>query len=81
MALVFFASLRLNGVVNIGKNCRYLRDTLHFIDKRRVAVWGWSYGGFVAALALASPKSVFRCAIAVAPVTNWKLYGEMLAKF
>ncbi|XP_044263326.1 inactive dipeptidyl peptidase 10 isoform X1 [Tribolium madens] len=54
----------------------YLRDTLHFIDKRRVAVWGWSYGGFVAALALASPKSVFRCAIAVAPVTNWKLYDS-----
>ncbi|KAJ8944839.1 hypothetical protein NQ318_012986, partial [Aromia moschata] len=52
----------------------YLRDTQHFIDKRRVAVWGWSYGGFVAALALASPKSVFQCAIAVAPVTNWRLY-------
>ncbi|XP_018575079.1 venom dipeptidyl peptidase 4-like, partial [Anoplophora glabripennis] len=54
----------------------YLRDTQHFIDKRRVAVWGWSYGGFVAALALASPKSVFQCAIAVAPVTNWKLYDS-----
>lgn len=65
-------------ITNIQKKLfRYLRDTLHFIDKRRVAVWGWSYGGFVAALALASPKSVFRCAIAVAPVTNWKLYGEV----
>ncbi|XP_072379446.1 inactive dipeptidyl peptidase 10 isoform X2 [Diabrotica undecimpunctata] len=54
----------------------YLRDTQHFIDKRRVAVWGWSYGGFVAALALASPKNVFHCAIAVSPVTNWKLYDS-----
>ncbi|XP_066142591.1 inactive dipeptidyl peptidase 10 [Euwallacea fornicatus] len=54
----------------------YLRDTQHFIDPRRVAVWGWSYGGFVASLALASPKSVFQCAIAVAPVTNWKLYDS-----
>ncbi|KAF5283304.1 hypothetical protein FQA39_LY17351 [Lamprigera yunnana] len=54
----------------------YLRDTLHFIDKRRVAVWGWSYGGFVAALALASSKSVFQCAISVAPVTSWKLYDS-----
>ncbi|XP_048523201.1 venom dipeptidyl peptidase 4-like [Dendroctonus ponderosae] len=54
----------------------YLRDTQHFIDRRRVAVWGWSYGGFVASLALASPKSVFQCAIAVAPVTNWKLYDS-----
>lgn len=61
--------------------CRYLRDTLHFIDKRRVAVWGWSYGGFVAALALASPKSVFQCAVAVAPVTNWKLYGKKSCGF
>lgn len=33
----------------------------------------------MASLALASPKSVFQCAIAVAPVTNWKLYGETLA--
>ncbi|XP_018328752.1 inactive dipeptidyl peptidase 10 isoform X2 [Agrilus planipennis] len=54
----------------------YLRDTLHFIDKKRVAVWGWSYGGFVAALALANPKNVFQCAIAVSPVTNWKLYDS-----
>ncbi|KAL1513944.1 hypothetical protein ABEB36_003282 [Hypothenemus hampei] len=58
----------------------YLRDTQHFIDRRRVAVWGWSYGGFVASLALASPKSVFQCAIAVAPVTNWKLYDSAYAE-
>lgn len=56
----------------------YLRDSLHFVDKRRVAVWGWSYGGFVASLALASEKEVFHCAIAVAPVTNWKLYGKFI---
>jgi inactive dipeptidyl peptidase 10 len=56
----------------------YLRDSLHFVDKRRVAVWGWSYGGFVAALALASPLGVFHCGISVAPVTNWKLYGEYM---
>lgn len=60
---------------------RYLRDTQHFIDKRRVAVWGWSYGGFVATLALASPKNVFQCAIAVSPVTNWRLYGKVCQFF
>ncbi|GLV36131.1 Dipeptidyl peptidase 10 [Carabus blaptoides fortunei] len=54
----------------------YLRDSLHFVDKKRVAVWGWSYGGFVASLALASQKPVFHCAIAVAPVTNWRLYDS-----
>jgi predicted alpha/beta superfamily hydrolase len=55
---------------------RYLRDTFHFIDKRRVAVWGWSYGGFVAAMALGREQDIFQCGISVAPVTNWKLYGE-----
>lgn len=56
---------------------RYLRDSLHFVDKRRVAVWGWSYGGFVAALALAHPEQdVFQCGISVAPVVSWKLYGK-----
>ncbi|RZF33294.1 hypothetical protein LSTR_LSTR007639 [Laodelphax striatellus] len=55
----------------------YLVDTLHFIDKRRVAVWGWSYGGYVAAKLLSHPnQDVFHCGISVAPVTSWKLYDS-----
>lgn len=46
------------------------------MDKQRVAIWGWSYGGFVAALALAHPEQdIFQCGISVAPVVSWKLYG------
>jgi dipeptidyl aminopeptidase/acylaminoacyl peptidase len=41
-------------------------------------VWGWSYGGFVAAMALGREQDIFQCGISVAPVTNWKLYGEFL---
>ncbi|XP_050457297.1 inactive dipeptidyl peptidase 10 isoform X1 [Cataglyphis hispanica] len=59
----------------------YLRDSLHFVDKRRVAVWGWSYGGFVAALVLAHPKqNVFQCGISVAPVVSWELYDSAYAE-
>ncbi|KAK0157917.1 hypothetical protein PV328_011602 [Microctonus aethiopoides] len=59
----------------------YLRDSLHFVDKRRVAVWGWSYGGFVAALALAQPnQDVFQCGISVAPIVSWKLYDSAYAE-
>ncbi|CAB3385449.1 Hypothetical predicted protein [Cloeon dipterum] len=58
----------------------YLRDTFHFIDKRRVAVWGWSYGGFVAAMALGRDQDIFQCGISVAPVTNWKLYDSVYAE-
>ncbi|XP_058063063.1 venom dipeptidyl peptidase 4 [Anopheles bellator] len=54
----------------------YLRDSLHFVDKRRVGIWGWSYGGYTAALAMASPTSLFQCGVSVAPVTNWKLYDS-----
>lgn len=57
--------------------CRYLRDRLHFIDKRRVAVWGWSYGGYVSAKLLSTPnQDIFHCGISVAPVTSWRLYGN-----
>ncbi|XP_076651634.1 dipeptidyl peptidase 10 isoform X1 [Halictus rubicundus] len=59
----------------------YLRDSLHFVDKRRVAIWGWSYGGFVAALALAHPdRNVFQCGISVAPIVSWKLYDSAYAE-
>ena len=58
---------------------RYLRDSLHFIDKNRVGVWGWSYGGFVAAMLLSQPnQDIFQCGISVAPVTSWRLYGMLL---
>lgn len=53
----------------------YLRDTLHYVDPRRVGVWGWSYGGYMAGLALANPQGLFQCGISVSPVSSWKLYG------
>nr|XP_036232659.1 venom dipeptidyl peptidase 4-like [Bactrocera oleae] len=58
----------------------YLRDNLHFIDGRRMGVWGWSYGGYTAALALAGTQSIFQCGISVSPVTNWKLYDSTYAE-
>ncbi|KAF7993846.1 hypothetical protein HCN44_011115 [Aphidius gifuensis] len=59
----------------------YLRDSLPFVDKRRVAIWGWSYGGFVTALALAQPdQDVFQCGISIAPIISWKLYNSAYAE-
>ncbi len=56
---------------------RHLLDTFSFIDKNKVAVWGWSYGGFVAARMLAEDNDdVIKCTAAVAPVTKWQLYGK-----
>ncbi|XP_065607092.1 prolyl endopeptidase FAP isoform X2 [Cyrtonyx montezumae] len=48
-----------------------------FIDEKRVAIWGWSYGGYVTSLALGSGSGVFKCGIAVAPVSSWEYYASI----
>ncbi|KAM3861962.1 dipeptidyl peptidase 4 [Diretmus argenteus] len=48
-----------------------------FIDKDRIAIWGWSYGGYVASLALGAGTGLFKCGIAVAPVSKWEYYDAV----
>lgn len=51
-------------------------DNLGYIDKSRVAVWGWSYGGFLTAQILAKQQKYVKCGIAIAPVSQWELYDS-----
>ncbi|KAL4616633.1 inactive dipeptidyl peptidase 10-like [Arapaima gigas] len=49
---------------------------LPYIDADRVGVYGKGYGGFLASLLLLSSGALFKCGVAVAPVTDWTLYGS-----
>jgi dipeptidyl-peptidase-4 len=55
---------------------QYLK-TLSFVNPERIGIWGWSFGGYLSALALFKGEDVFSMAIAVAPVTNWRYYDNI----
>ncbi|XP_054237206.1 dipeptidyl peptidase 4 [Indicator indicator] len=50
---------------------------MSFVDKDRIAIWGWSYGGYVTSMVLGSGSGVFKCGIAVAPVSRWQYYDSI----
>ena len=48
-----------------------------FVDKNRIGIFGWSFGGFMASNCILKGNDVFKMAIAVAPVTNWRFYDSV----
>lgn len=48
-----------------------------YVDKERIGIWGWSYGGFMSATCIMRGNDVFKSAISVAPVSNWRYYDNI----
>jgi dipeptidyl-peptidase-4 len=51
-----------------------------YVDGSRIGIWGWSYGAYMAGLGITRGADVFKCAISVAPVTNWKFYDTIYSE-
>ncbi|KAI9006849.1 hypothetical protein DFJ74DRAFT_712198 [Hyaloraphidium curvatum] len=53
---------------------------LPYVDAGRMALWGWSFGGYLTLKVVESDTGFFRAAAAVAPVTDWRLYDSAYAE-
>ena len=51
--------------------------SLPFIDKDRIAIWGWSFGGFNTLMSMSEGRPVFRAGVAIAAPSNWKYYDTV----
>ena len=48
-----------------------------WVDKNRIGIWGWSYGGWNTLMSMSEGRPVFRCGVAIAPPTNWRYYDSV----
>ena len=58
------------------EGAKYLGN-LPYVDKSRIGIWGWSYGGYMSSLCIFKGAETFKMAMAVAPVTNWRYYDNV----
>ncbi|XP_014250064.1 inactive dipeptidyl peptidase 10 isoform X2 [Cimex lectularius] len=68
-----FAGVQIQDYITV---IRYLIDTLKFLDRERVAVWGRGYGGYVTSMILSSQHHIVKCGIAISPITDWLYYNS-----
>lgn len=78
------AAFRQKTYANLGKletqdqieGAKYV-GSLPYVDKNRIGIFGWSYGGYMSSLAMTLGADYFKAGIAVAPVTNWRFYDTI----
>ncbi|XP_029980044.1 inactive dipeptidyl peptidase 10-like [Sphaeramia orbicularis] len=70
------------GTVDVQDQIKVLEHLIRlpYIDGNRVGVYGKAYGGFLCSVLLLSYSSMFKCGVAVAPITNWRLYGSAVTE-
>ncbi len=58
------------------EGAKYLAS-LPYVDKDRIGIWGWSFGGYMSALSITAGADYFKTAVSVAPVTNFRYYDNI----
>ena len=48
-----------------------------YVDKERIGIWGWSYGGWNTLMSMSEGRPVFKAGVAIAPPTNWRFYDTI----
>jgi len=48
-----------------------------YVDKNRIGIWGWSYGGYMTIMSMSEGTPVFKAGVAVAAVTDWNYYDTV----
>ncbi|MBO5886303.1 MAG: S9 family peptidase, partial [Bacteroidaceae bacterium] len=51
--------------------------SLPYVDKNRIGIWGWSFGGFNTLMSMSEGRGVFAAGVAVAPPTSWRFYDTV----
>ena len=52
-------------------------SSLPYVDKNRIAIWGWSYGGYNVLMSMSRGAGAFKAGVAIAPVTDWRFYDSV----
>lgn len=51
-----------------------------YVDKDKIGIWGWSYGGWNTLMSMSEGRPVFCAGVAVAPPTNWRFYDTVYSE-
>ena len=51
-----------------------------YVDKERIGIWGWSYGGWNTLMSMSEGRPVFKAGVAIAPPTNWRFYDSIYSE-
>ncbi len=51
-----------------------------YVDKERIGIWGWSYGGWNTLMSMSEGREVFAAGVAIAPPTNWRYYDTIYSE-